>query len=217
MCKMYFPRCWVCKKRQPVRRVISAIAPAKRDLASSVLYLEEDPCGYWYCKFQSLESLADYENRVGDTCGEQMCDPTKCRLIEVKVDCCFRGANFYSVVKFATTTTQRIPVTLDDYLTPHLSSFQLARLLYFRLAYRDFKRLRIGGAIDFTDYASYRITVYGDVDRICLVVKVTRKDGDRCPQIFEGSYCRFLALSFWKEEKRRQCCNLSELFSISER
>ena len=70
-----------------------------------------------------------------------------------------------------------------------------------------------GRQMDFEN-ETYIFEVEGDVNQIVLTVTVSRRSGEACPQIYSGSFNRFLAFAFWKEQKAKYEVRLKDYFSI---
>ena len=174
-------------------------------------------CGYWYCLFNNKDViLTNYSDRVDQTCGDQLCESENCKLSVRSVDCCFSGEHQHipeiEECNFEKAVTI-LPHSVDCYLDPCLTAPEVGRVLYNVLQRKDFRVFGAGRQMEFEN-EMYVFAIDGDVDQIKLTVTVSRKSGELCPQVYIGSFNRFLALAFWKEQGKSSRLSLKDFFSV---
>ena len=174
-------------------------------------------CGYWYCLFNNKDViLTNYSDRVDQTCGDQLCESENCKLSVRTVDCCYSGEHQHipeiEECNFEKAVTI-LPHSVDCYLDPCLTAPEVGRVLYNVLQRKDFRVFGAGRQMEFEN-EMYVFAIDGDVDQIKLTVTVSRKSGELCPQVYIGSFNRFLALAFWKEQGKNSRLSLKDFFSV---
>ena len=214
MCFVSVLRCFLCQTVHNVKRLPRTTEP--KCAKSFRCEVEFNRCGYWYCDFNDKNvNLANFANRIGGTCGDQLCESNTCKLSVHQIDCCFgREQNVVVGVEIKTEVARREwPHSIDCYVDPCLTAPEVGRVLYSVLRSKDFRTLGAGRQLELEN-ETYEFKVQGDVDQITLTVSVSRKSGEFCPQIYHGSFNRFLAFAFWKERKAASEFSLKDFFCV---
>lgn len=223
MCKFTVWACTKCLKIERPRRIAS-----KKELPKRRYYalIEEERCGYWYCNAGDSAFVpavsADTADRA--TCGDQMCVLDKCECQITTWDCCTarryrRGRSqfypfVYSIVVNASRDELRDAdrLRIEPYYLPTLSAKTVLGHLMdtlpdddYAVWYATYKEHNLGRYMN--NYTFYISTFYkdddDDDDRLRYLVKVVRRYGDVCPQLYEGVLSKFLKLRSLLREERR--------------
>lgn len=214
MCLVTVLKCFMCGRFYPgvkSKTVHSSdCQPASQDVVVN------KRCGYWYCEFNNKSiDLSRRIDRIEKTCGDPFCETQKCNLTSRVIDCCFsREHTRIRVIELEEAPIELVPPhSVDCYLVPCLTAPEIGEMLFDNLETADFRTFGNGGTVRFQD-EFYKYLVKGDVDRIKLTVTVIRRGGDVYPQMYEGSYCRFLAFSFWKAHRASTRVDLRSYFPV---
>ena len=215
MCFVSILECFLCRTKYNAKRLIDFAET--RNVRPPRFINVKRCCGYWYCLFNNKDViLTNYSDRVDQTCGDQLCESENCKLSVRTVDCCYSGEHQHipeiEECNFEKAVTI-LPHSVDCYLDPCLTAPEVERVLYNVLQRKDFRVFGAGRQMEFEN-EMYVFAIDGDVDQIKLTVTVSRKSGELCPQVYIGSFNRFLALAFWKEQGKNSRLSLKDFFSV---
>ena len=215
MCFVSILECFLCRTKYNAKRLIDFAET--RNVRPPRFINVKRCCGYWYCLFNNKDViLTNYSDRVDQTCGDQLCESENCKLSVRTVDCCYSGEHQHipeiEECNFEKAVTI-LPHSVDCYLDPCLTAPEVGRVLYNVLQRKDFRVFGAGRQMEFEN-ETYVFVIDGDVDQIKLTVTVSRKSGELCPQVYIGSFNRFLALAFWKEQGKNSRLSLKDFFSV---
>ena len=217
MCFVSILECFLCRTKYNAKR-LSDFSEVKSVRPPRFINVKRC-CGYWYCSFSDKNViLTNYSDRINQTCGDQLCESENCKLTVRKVDCCFNSEHKY-IPEVEEYTPEKVvsalPHSVDCFLDPCLTAPEVGRVLYNVLESKDFRVFGAGRRMEFEN-EMYVFEIDGDEDQIKLTVTVSRKSGERCPQVYSGSFNRFLAFAFWKEQGKNSKLKLKDFFPVED-
>lgn len=235
MCKFEVWACTKCFKVERPKTIKSKRALPKRRY---YILIEEVRCDYWYCNAtDSAFAPAVSIDTAQATCGDQMCAVDRCKCVINTWDCCRarrhrRGRSecypyFYSIDVSARRDDEvRSDVDrlrIEPYYLPTLDAKTVLACLMdilpdddYVIWYTRYDETNVGHYMG--NYSFFMSTYYKDDvadSRLFYSVKVVRRYGDACPQMYEGVLGKFLRLrSLLRKERRAGSQRLGEQLSF---
>ena len=210
MCFFTMIQCLLCE--QSVRPQL-CFGEEKLESDSSVRLYSEIDCGYWFCDAKR-GTFSKVVFREGETCGDQMCERTNCRVKIVRsgsLRCCF--SHLPDCFKYRRSFEKKLSdysFAEHSYFTPVLSAQQVLRLLLKHVTAPCNSVCKYDNVLVFFDSTySARFTCFVDEGGVCKYrVVVERVTGEASPQRYVGVLSKFLNLRrLWTRRMQREGFN----------